>query len=78
MIAMVVGVFGVGLLVVAFGLNLIGKLSQTSRWYLLLNIIGALLAAYYAWSGKMYPFLVLELVWMAAALVRLLKSNRTS
>lgn len=79
MTGMIVGTCGVGLLLVAFGLNLLGKLSQTSRSYLILNIVGALLAAYYAWSGRMYPFFVLELIWVAAALVRLMnRSVRSS
>jgi hypothetical protein len=68
----VIGTIGVTLLLIAFGLNILGVLSGRGRVYLLMNIAGALLAAWYAWSGSQIPFLVLEGVWAAAALVRLI------
>ncbi len=63
---------GVGLLLVAFALNLLKKLSESSRIYLGLNVLGALLAAWYAYDGRAIPFLILEFVWGATALVRLI------
>jgi len=68
----VVGSIGVGLLLLAFALNLLKVLTAQSRIYLLMNLIGSLLAAWYAWAGQIYPFVVLELVWGGAALGRLL------
>ncbi len=67
----VIGSFGVTLLLAAFGLNLLRKLSERSVVYLLMNIIGAMLAAWYAWDGGAVPFVILEFVWALTALVRL-------
>jgi hypothetical protein len=68
----VIGSIGVALLLLAFVLNLLRKLSERSIVYLLMNVVGALLAAWYAWAGGALPFVILELVWAATALVRLI------
>ncbi|MEW6411786.1 MAG: hypothetical protein AB1483_04840 [Candidatus Zixiibacteriota bacterium] len=72
MSAMLIGSIGVGLLLVAFGLNLLRKLSESSPVYLAMNGVGALMAAWYALDGGIIPFVILELVWATTALVRLL------
>ena len=69
---MIVGSIGVGLLLVAFVLNLVNVVSEHSSLYLLMNLVGAFLAAYYALATGSYPFVVLEIVWGMAALIRLL------
>lgn len=71
MLSLVIGSAGVGLLLLAFGLNLVRKLSENSPVYLIMNIIGALMAAWYGLDGNVIPFVILELVWAAAAIVRL-------
>ncbi len=71
MSADIVGSVGVGLLLLAFVLNLLRKLSEQSPIYLLMNLIGAGMSAWYAVSGNMWPFVVLEGTWAAAALIRL-------
>ena len=68
----IVGSIGVGLLLVAFVLNLLKVVSEDSPLYLLMNMVGALLAAYYAMASGSYPFVILELVWGMAALIRLI------
>jgi uncharacterized membrane protein len=72
MSTLLIGSVGVGLLLLAFALNLLRRLSEASPIYLSMNVIGALLAAWYAYSGEVIPFVVLELVWAATALVRLI------
>ncbi len=67
-----IGSFGVLILLTAFALNIIGKLTELSPMYLTMNIIGALLAGYYAVLDGIIPFIVLEFVWAAAALARLI------
>jgi len=69
--ALWIGTIGVALLLLAFALNIVGRLPENSRIYLLMNVIGALLAAWYAYKGNVIPFVVLELVWALSALVRL-------
>lgn len=69
--ALWIGSVGVTLLLVAFALNILEKLSEQSRIYLSLNIIGSLAAGWYAYIGDIIPFLILELVWATVALIRL-------
>ena len=69
--ALWIGSGGVTLLLVAFALNILNKLSEHSKIYLSLNIIGSLAAGWYAYVGDILPFLSLELVWATVALVRL-------
>lgn len=71
----VTGSIGVGLLLVAFVLNLTRVLSERSRVYLALNFVGAGLACWYAWDGRIIPFVILEAVWGLTALVRLVLSS---
>lgn len=67
----VIGSVGVSFLLAAFGLNLLKILSERSPWYLIMNIIGALLAAWYAFDGGIIPFVILELVWATVAVFQL-------
>ena len=76
MISMIIGTAGVTLLLVGFGLNISHKLSENSKTYLIMNIVGSLMAAWYAYAGNVYPFIVLEIVWALVALVRLINVNR--
>ncbi|HDL01374.1 MAG TPA: hypothetical protein ENH23_03995 [candidate division Zixibacteria bacterium] len=76
MISMIIGTIGVLILLVAFGLNISHKLSENSTIYLSMNIIGSLMAAWYAYAGGVYPFIALEIVWALTAFVRLLKVYR--
>ena len=68
----IIGSVGVTLLLVAFILNLMRVFTECGAVYLLMNLIGSLMAAWYAWVNGSIPFLVLEMVWGMAALVRLL------
>lgn len=74
--ALLTGFLGVTILLVAFGLNIAGRISQNSPSYLWMNIAGAMLAAWYAWDGRLIPFVLLELVWATAAAVRLVSPKK--
>lgn len=76
MFGTIVGSLGVGLLLLAFVLNLRRTLSEDSAMYLVLNLVGAGLAAIYAFVTGSVPFVILELVWAGAALVRLLQGRK--
>ena len=67
----IAGSFGVGLLLIAFILNLMKKLSARHPAYLILNILGCSITAWYAWTGHQIPFVILEIVWGLAALAKL-------
>ncbi len=72
----VVGSVGVSLLLGAFFANLVGWLEATSRTYQGVNAVGAGVAAYASWGIGFMPFVVLEGVWCAVALVSLLRPRR--
>ncbi|MES3019469.1 MAG: hypothetical protein V4721_16900 [Bacteroidota bacterium] len=69
----ILGSIGVTLLLIAFLLNLKHLLSNESKWYIMLNIVGAALCGYSAYLIKFYPFVILESVWVVAAFSSLLK-----
>lgn len=63
----ILGSIGVLLLLIAFLLNIRHLLNTDSRWYIVLNILGAALCGYSAYLINFYPFVVLEGVWVIAA-----------
>ncbi len=68
-----VGAVGVGLLLLAYLLNLIKRISQDSKLYAILNIVGAGLACYSSYLISFVPFVVLEGVWFVVSLVALIR-----
>ncbi|NOY14713.1 MAG: hypothetical protein GXP43_00660 [bacterium] len=72
MITFEVGAIGLILLLAAFTLVDTGRLDRKSWIYQLLNVIGALLLAIYAWELKAFIFVVLEAFWAAIALFELI------
>jgi hypothetical protein len=76
----IVGSIGVGLLLLAYLLNLFKRASQSSRLYAMLNVVGAGLACYSSYLISFVPFLILEGVWFvvsAIALIRSLSAGRS-
>ncbi|HEY4525767.1 MAG TPA: hypothetical protein VJL32_01545 [Candidatus Paceibacterota bacterium] len=64
----VIGASGAFIILVAFILLEIEKLSSESMWYDMLNLIGGALLAYYAWLLRSWPFLTLNGIWTLTAL----------
>jgi hypothetical protein len=62
---------GVALLLLAFLLNLVKRLSSDGSLYSFLNFVGAALAAYASYLIDFMPFVVLEGTWALAAGVSL-------
>lgn len=71
-----IGIIGVGLLLVAFFLNIFKILSHETKAYAIINIIGGVLACYYSWISGTIPFVVLEGVWALASVAGLVKIIR--
>ena len=67
------GTIGVALLLVAFFLNLAGRLSRASRLYAAMNAVGGGLACWASWLIGFLPFVLLEGTWALFALVALLR-----
>lgn len=73
-----VGLAGVTMLLVAFFLNLWGKISKDGLTYILMNIFGAGLACLASWLINYLPFVILEGTWAlvsVAGLIRYLKRS---
>ncbi|HEY4150029.1 MAG TPA: hypothetical protein VGM41_13915 [Chitinophagaceae bacterium] len=58
-----IGFSGVAILLIAFLLNLAGKMSKDGAWYILLNILGAGLSCLASALIHYLPFVLLEAVW---------------
>ena len=73
--AEVVGSAGVALLLLAFALNLLGRIDRSSTGYQALNAVGAGLAATASYQIGFIPFVVLEGSWCAVALYALVRPS---
>ena len=71
-----IGTIGVTLLLVAFLLNLLNKISQTGITYILLNCIGAALACLASVLIKYPPFIILEGTWTTVSVAALFNYYR--
>ena len=64
---------GVAILLAAFFANLVGWMSSKSKPYLLLNAVGAGMAAYASWGIDFMPFVVLEGTWCIVSILTLVR-----
>ena len=71
----IINTLGVSLILLAFFLLTLKKVSPTSNTYNLLNLIGAGLACYGAYLIGAIPFVVLEIIWCCVALYGLLRKK---
>ena len=60
---LLVGIFGMVLLLAGLFLLLFNKIKESSSAYLLLNIFGGAFLFYYSYSLGSVPFIVLKAVW---------------
>lgn len=68
----IAGSLGVFLLLVAFFLNVFGRLGHATRAYQLMNAVGAGLSCYASYLIGFMPFVVLEGTWSIVAIVALM------
>ncbi len=69
----IIGFIGVAILLAAFLLNLMGKISKDGLLYILLNIAGAALACFASYLINYLPFVILEGTWMLVSFFALVK-----
>ena len=78
MINLIIGIVGMSFILVAFILDeFVKKFNQNTIQYNALNIVGAGLLTYYAFSLSSVPFMILNIVWLVVAgfkLTRILRS----
>lgn len=63
-----IGSIGVAILLIAFVLILINKISKDGLAYLIMNFVGSCLAGIASYLIHYTPFIILELAWMFASL----------
>jgi len=68
-IADIIGSVGVFILLLAFVLNLLNKLSRESLVYILMNVIGGALACFASYLIHYVPFIILEGVWTLVSVI---------
>jgi hypothetical protein len=68
-----IGFIGVTILLLAFFLNLIGKIENESLVYLFMNFIGAGIACLASVLLKYVPFIILEASWTLVSAYGLIK-----
>ena len=73
-----IGLIGVGLLLLAFFLNLFKFLSSDSYPYMILNLAGGTLACYSSYLINFMPFVLLEGTWAAVAAVGVVRKALAS
>ena len=72
-----IGSIGVFILLLAFVLNLLNKISKDSIIYILMNVVGAALACFASYLIRYIPFIILEAVWTIVSLIALLQYYKT-
>lgn len=73
-----IGFVGVFQILMAYVLNISGKLKQDKLSYILLNLIGAGMACLASVLMNYWPFILLEGVWTIASLITLIRYRKTS
>lgn len=71
----IVSTIGVSLILLAFFLNTFKFLSDNSKLYFILNIVGGVFACYGSVLLNSLPFIILEGTWSIVALVGLIKTS---
>jgi hypothetical protein len=67
------GFTGVAILLAAYLLLQLNKLSKNGLTYILMNIAGAGLACFASYLINYIPFIILEAVWMMVSVIALIK-----
>ena len=73
-----IGFVGVFQILLAYVLNVFGKVGKKNLTFILLNLIGASLACLASFLMKYMPFIILEGVWALVSIIALLKYKRTN
>jgi hypothetical protein len=71
-----IGFIGVFLILLAYILNVMGKLKNKDLTFILLNLIGAGVACFASILMRYLPFIILEGVWTIVSLISLLNYKK--
>ncbi len=64
----IIGIFGVALILIAYFLNVIGKLTSDNKIFITLNILGSGIACLASYMIKYWPFVILEGTWFLVSI----------
>lgn len=70
------GFIGVFQILLAYFLNVIGKISKDDLSFILLNLIGAAMACLASVLLNYWPFIILEAIWTLISFISLLKYKK--
>ena len=73
-----IGFIGVFQILLAYILNVIGKLKAKDLTFILLNLIGASMACLASILMEYLPFVILEGVWTIVSIISLIKYKRAN
>ena len=68
-----IGFAGVFQILLAYVLNVIGKIGKNDLAFILLNLIGASMACYASVLMSYMPFILLEGIWAGVSMISLIK-----
>ena len=71
-----IGFAGVFQILLAYVLNVIGKVGKNDLAFILLNLVGASMACYASVLMSYMPFILLEGIWAGVSLISLIKYFR--
>jgi hypothetical protein len=72
----IIGIVGVGLILLAYFMNIFSLIPKEGKLFFLMNILGAGLACYASVLIQYWPFVILEGVWTAVSVMGLFRSLR--
>ncbi|CAN1569671.1 hypothetical protein MCETHM1_03114 [Flavobacteriaceae bacterium] len=70
----IIGSIGVGIILIAYFLNIFSFIPKEGKFYFILNIIGASIACYASVLINYIPFIILEGTWGIVSLFGLIQS----
>jgi hypothetical protein len=69
----IIGTIGVGLILIAYFLNIFSLIEKDGKLYFIMNILGASLACYASILINYKPFIILEATWAIVSIFGFLK-----
>lgn len=69
-----IGAIGVGIILLAYFLNIFSFIKKDGNFYFILNIVGASIACYASYLIHYVPFIILEATWAIVSIFGLFKN----
>ncbi|WP_395061830.1 hypothetical protein [Flavobacterium sp.] len=71
-----IGTIGVGIILIAYFLNMFSFIANNGKLFYLLNIIGASIACFASYLIDYIPFVLLEATWAIVSVIGLIKNYK--